>query len=230
MDFSESPITILLIAANAIFSFIGFSNAELVNKTIGWPYYTKREKQYYRFITSGFLHADWMHLIFNMFTLYFFGSNLELYLKTFNLGGSAAYLALYFLGLIVADIPSYFKHNDDPNYRSLGASGAVSAVVFAVIIFSPWSSVYLYGALKISMAVYAVLYIIYCIYMGKQNNDNVNHDAHLWGSLFGLVFTLGLLIVMKPGILNAIVEELTNFSLFGRREPGRVLEFLVLGR
>ncbi|MBC7936434.1 MAG: rhomboid family intramembrane serine protease [Rhizobacter sp.] len=230
MEFSETPITLLLIAANVIFSFIGFSNTGLVNKTIGWPYYSKREKQYYRFITSGFLHADWMHLIFNMFTLYFFGSNLELYLKTFDLGGGAAYLALYFLGLIAADIPSYLKHKDDPNYRSLGASGAVSAVVFAVIIFSPWSSVYLYGALKISMAVYAVLYIIYCVYMGKQNNDNVNHDAHLWGSLFGLVFTLGLLIVMKPGIMDAIVAELTNFSLFGRREPGKVLEYLVLGR
>ena len=230
MDFSQAPITILLIAANAIFSFIGFSNESLKNKTIGWPYYTKREKQYYRFITSGFLHADWMHLIFNMFTLYFFGSNLEYYLNIFGLGGNIAYLALYFLGLIVADIPSYIKHQDDPNYRSLGASGAVSAVVFAVIIFSPWSSIYLYGALKISAAVYAVLYVIYCVYMGKQNSDNVNHDAHLWGSLFGLVFTLGLLLALKPDILSAIVEELTNFSLFGRKEPGKVLEYLMGNR
>ena len=230
MDFSQAPITILLIAANAIFSFIGFSNESLKNKTIGWPYYTKREKQYYRFITSGFLHADWMHLIFNMFTLYFFGSNLEYYLNIFGLGGNIAYLALYFLGLIVADIPSYIKHQDDPNYRSLGASGAVSAVVFAVIIFSPWSSIYLYGALKISAAVYAVLYVIYCVYMGKQNSDNVNHDAHLWGSLFGLVFNLGLLLALKPDILSAIVEELTNFSLFGRKEPGKVLEYLMGNR
>ena len=230
MDFSQAPITILLIAANAIFSFIGFSNESLTNKTIGWPYYTKREKQYYRFITSGFLHADWMHLIFNMFTLYFFGSNLEYYLNIFGLGGNIAYLALYFLGLIVADIPSYIKHQDDPNYRSRGASGAVSAVVFAVIIFSPWSSIYLYGALKISAAVYAVLYVIYCVYMGKQNSDNVNHDAHLWGSLFGLVFTLGLLLALKPDILSAIVEELTNFSLFGRKEPGKVLEYLMGNR
>ncbi|RYY45534.1 MAG: rhomboid family intramembrane serine protease [Chitinophagaceae bacterium] len=230
MNFSDTPITILLIAANVIFSFIGFSNSQLIDKAIGWPYYSKRDNQYYRFISSGFLHADWMHLIFNMFTLYFFGSNLELYLKVFNLGGGLAYLALYFLGLIVADIPSYLKHNNDPKYRSLGASGAVSAVVFAVIVFSPWSSIYLYGALKISAAVYAVLYVIYCVYMGKQNSDNVNHDAHLWGSVFGLVFTLGLLLALKPGIMQPIMEELSNFSLFGRKAPGAVIEYLLLNR
>lgn len=230
MNFTDTPITLILIAANAIFSFIGFSNNDLLTKTIGWPYYTKKEGQYYRFITSGFLHADWMHLIFNMFTLYFFGTNLELYLKVFNLGGSVAYLALYFLGMVVADIPSYIKHKDDYNYRSLGASGAVSAVVFAVIVFSPWSSIYLYGAIKISAAIYAILYIVYCVYMGKQNSDNVNHDAHLWGSLFGLLFILGLLLAMKPGILEPVIAELSNFSLFGRQEPGKVIEYLMLNR
>ncbi|RYD77111.1 MAG: rhomboid family intramembrane serine protease [Sphingobacteriales bacterium] len=230
MNFTDTPITLILIAANAIFSFIGFSNNDLLTKTIGWPYYTKKENQYYRFITSGFLHADWMHLIFNMFTLYFFGTNLELYLKVFNLGGAAAYIAIYFLGMIVADIPSYIKHKDDYNYRSLGASGAVSAVVFAVIVFSPWSSIYLYGAIKISAAVYAILYIVYCVYMGKQNSDNVNHDAHLWGSLFGLVFTIALLLAMKPGIFGSVTEELANFSLFGRQEPGKVIEYLLLHR
>ncbi|RYG04638.1 MAG: rhomboid family intramembrane serine protease, partial [Chitinophagaceae bacterium] len=86
MNFSDSPITILLIAANAIFSFIGFSNASLFDKTVGWPYYTKRDNQYYRFITSGFLHANSVHLIFNMFTLYFFGTSLEYYLNRFGLG------------------------------------------------------------------------------------------------------------------------------------------------
>ena len=216
MNFSETPITIILIAANVIFSLIGFSNAEMLNKTIGWPYYTKRENQYYRFITSGFLHGDWMHLFFNMFTLYFFGRNIEILFEGYGLGGNIAYLALYFLGLIVADIPSYIKNQDNYEYRSLGASGAVSAVVFAAIVFSPWSSIYLYGALKISATVYAVLYIFYCVYMGKQKNDNVNHDAHLWGSLFGLAFTLVLIGTMQPDLLNGILEELKKPSLFGR--------------
>ncbi|MFT3981438.1 MAG: rhomboid family intramembrane serine protease [Ferruginibacter sp.] len=226
---SEYPVTILLIAANAIFSFIGFSNTSLVEKTIGWPYYTKHENQWYRFITAGFLHADWMHLIFNMFTLFFFGSTIEYLFKAYGLGGNLAYLALYFSGMIVADIPSYIKHRNDYNYRSLGASGAVSAVVFAVIVFSPWSTIYIYGAIKISAAVYAVLYVMYCIYMGKQNNDNVNHEAHLWGSLYGLAFTLVLLLVLKPGIMPHIIDELKNFSLFGRRETSEVIRFLKFG-
>jgi membrane associated rhomboid family serine protease len=215
MNFSDYPITIALIAANAIFSFIGFSNAALVDKTIMWPYRVKRENQFVRFITSGFLHADMMHLFFNMFTLFFFGQALEHYFSFYGLGGNIAYLALYFLGLVVSDIPSYIKHQNDYNYRSLGASGAVSAVVFATIIFNPWGRIYLYGALGISASVYAVLYIVYCVYMGKKSADNVNHDAHLWGSLFGLGFTLALIGLMQPQLFSAVIEELKHPSLFG---------------
>ncbi len=215
MNFQEYPITIGLIAANVIFSLIGFSSAAMVDKTIMWPYRVARENQYIRFITSGFLHADYMHLFFNMFTLFFFGRNLELYFSFNGLGGSISYLSLYFLGLIISDIPSYIKHKDDYNYRSLGASGAVAAVVFATIVFSPWSSIYLYGAVKISAAVYAVLYILYCVYMGKKSGDNINHDAHLWGSLFGLVFTLALIAYLQPGLFTDIIDNLKHPSLFG---------------
>ncbi len=215
MNFQDYPITISLIVFNVVFTLIGFSNPVLVDKSIMWPYRVVRENQYMRFITSGFLHADYMHLIFNMFTLFFFGRNLEQYFSIYGLGGNLAFLALYFLGLIVSDIPSYLKHKDDYNYRSLGASGAVSAVVFATILFSPWSSIYIYGALKISATVYAVLYIFYCVYMGKKGGDNINHDAHLWGSVFGLAFTLILIGVLQPDLFDLIIEELKNPSLFG---------------
>ncbi|MEO7522488.1 MAG: rhomboid family intramembrane serine protease [Ferruginibacter sp.] len=215
MNFSESPITIILIALNVIFSVIGFSNAGLVDKTIMWPYRIKRENQYYRFVTSGFLHGDWMHLIFNMFTLYFFGKNIEIMFAVFGLGGNISYLALYFVGMVVADIPSYFKQKDNYGYRALGASGAVSAVIFAAIVFSPWSSIYLYGAIKLSAALYAVLFIVYCVYMDKKGTDNVGHNVHLWGALFGLAFTLVLIATLQPALFNGIIEELKKPSLFG---------------
>ena len=215
MDFSQYPITIGLIAANIIFSLIGFSNTPLVDKTIMWPYRVARENQFYRFITSGFLHADMTHLVFNMFTFFFFGRMLEIYFKFYGLGGSMAYLALYFLGLIVSDIPSYIKHRNNYQYRSLGASGAVSAVIFATIVFSPWSSIYLYGAFKISAAVYAVLYLVYCVYMGKKGADHINHDAHLWGSLFGLAFTLILIAALQPQLFTDFLDKLQHPSLLG---------------
>jgi membrane associated rhomboid family serine protease len=230
MDFQSSPITYILIGLNVIFSLIGFNNHTILEKTIGWPYYEKRNKQYYRFITSGFLHADWGHLFFNMFTLFFFGRNMEFIFANGGLGGSLMYLALYFGGMIVADIPSYLKHQNNEHYRSLGASGAVSAVVFATLIFSPWAQIGLYGAIKISMLIYAVLYVIYCIYMGKQNMDNVNHDAHLWGSIFGLVFTIGLVFILRNDCLPYIMEDFKNVDLFGTTEPSVTLIHLLSGR
>ena len=212
----EYPVTLILIAANVILSIACFNNQELMAKMIMWPYGVKRYNQYYRFITSGFIHANWMHLIFNMFTLYFFGRVIEAYFTMLQLGGIVTYLLLYFLGLILSDLPTYFKYKDDPNYHSLGASGAVSTVVFAAIVFNPWSSLYIFGAIKISAFIYAVLYIWYSIYMSERGGDNINHDAHLYGALFGLGFTIALIAAMQPQLFEYIIEELKRPSLLGR--------------
>ncbi len=211
----QFSITTILIAINVIVSFIGFNDKNFLSKTIMWPYYVKRNKEVYRLITSGFLHADMIHLFFNMFTLYFFGRNLEYILQAGALGGTATYLGLYFGALIISDLPCFIKYKDAYQYRSLGASGAVSAVVFGTILFSPWDSIYLYGAIKISAALYAVLFIAYCIYMGKKGNDNINHDAHLWGALFGLVFTIAVVGIIRPDLFEVIVEALKHPSLLG---------------
>lgn len=215
-EISNYPITIALIAANVIISLVAMNNQDVLSKTIMWPYGVKKYNQFYRFVTSGFIHADYMHLFFNMFTLFFFGRVLEVYFSVLGLGGKAAYIALYFLALITSDLPTYLKQKDNYNYHCLGASGAVSAVVFAAIVFNPWSSIYIYGALKISAFVYAVLYIIYCVAMSRRGGDNINHDAHLWGSLFGLGFTIALIAAMQPWLFERIVEELKHPSLLGR--------------
>jgi membrane associated rhomboid family serine protease len=215
-DLANYPVTIALIAVNVIVSLIAMNNQDILSKTIMWPYGVKRYNQFYRFITSGFIHADYMHLFFNMFTLFFFGQVVEMTFSIYGLGGNIAYLTLYFLGLIASDIPTYFKQKDNYNYHCLGASGAVSAVVFAAVVFDPWSSIYLYGALKISALLYAVLYIAYCVMMSKRGGDNINHEAHLWGSLFGLGFTVALIAAMQPVLFDYILEQLKNPSLFGR--------------
>lgn len=209
MDFSNAPVTFSLIAVNVIISLIGFSNADFVDKTIMWPYKIKREKQYYRFITSGFIHADFFHLLFNMFSFYFFGTAIEHYFFQYGLGGNVSYLLLYFLGVIIADIPSYLKNQDNYNYKALGASGAVSAVIFACILFNPWGTILIYF-IPMPFIVFAFLYLGYCIYMSKRNIGYVNHDAHLWGSLFGLIFTAILIASLNPEMFPKIIEELSH--------------------
>ncbi|MBC7889836.1 MAG: rhomboid family intramembrane serine protease [Ferruginibacter sp.] len=214
MDFSSAPVTFSLIAINVIISLIGFSNAAFVDKAVMWPYRIKREKEYYRFITSGFIHADLVHLFFNMFSFYFFGRAIESYFSEFGLGGNISYLLLYFLGVIIADIPSYLKNQDNYNYRALGASGAVSAVIFACILFNPWGIILIYF-IPMPFIIFAFLYLGYCIYMSKRNIGHVNHDAHLWGSLFGLIFTVVLIASLAPQMFPAIMEELSH-PHFGR--------------
>ena len=215
-DLSNYPVTISLLAVNVIMSLIAMNNADVLSKSIMWPYGVKRYNQFYRFISSGFIHADYMHLFFNMFTLLFFGKAVEMYFSVYGLGGNIAYLALYFLGLIASDLPTYFKQRDNYNYHCLGASGAVSAIVFAAVVFNPWGSIYLYGALKISALLYAVLYIVYCVAMSRRGGDNINHDAHLWGSLFGFGFTIALIATMQPALFDSILEQLKHPNLLGR--------------
>jgi membrane associated rhomboid family serine protease len=173
---------------------------------IFWPPAISMRHQYYRFLTCGFIHADLMHLALNMFTLYFFGRGLENYYMG-RLGLQDYYFTiLYLSAMVIANIPSYLKQHDNYNYRSLGASGAVCAVLFAFILISPWETLRLYAALPIPAILYAALFLGYTIYMSRRGGDNVNHDAHLWGAIYGVVFT----IVARPSVVSSFLNELAH--------------------
>jgi membrane associated rhomboid family serine protease len=196
----------ILVVLTTIISFVSFNSSRLMDALIFWPPAIGMKHQYYRFVTCGFIHADLVHLAFNMFTLYFFGRGLEVYYMG-RLGLQHWYFTvLYFSAIVVANIPSYLKQHNNYNYRSLGASGAVCAVLFAFILISPWETLRLYAAVPIPAIAYAVLFLGYTIYMSRRGGDNVNHDAHLWGAIYGIVFT----IIARPSVVSSFLNELAH--------------------
>jgi membrane associated rhomboid family serine protease len=193
-------ITIFLVLLTAVVSYFGFNDMALRNKLLLHPYIMHgNTSQWYRFITHGFVHADWMHLIFNMLALYSFGSNVE------YIFGSGLYLVFYLTALIASSFGSYWQKRSMGTYRSLGASGATSAIVFSSIIFSPWSTIYLYF-LPVPAILFGVLYIGISIYMSKRNFDNIDHQAHYQGALFGILFTL----LFIPNALSNFLSKITQ--------------------
>jgi membrane associated rhomboid family serine protease len=186
--FETTPVvTFLLIGITALVSFLAFKNQPLIERLLMWPPAVTRRGQYDRLVSHGFVHADLPHLLFNMVTLYFFGGVVE---RVFvNRVGHAGFLAFYLVAIVVAILPSYLRHRHDSNYRSLGASGAVSAVLFSYILFSPWSTILVFF-IPMPAIVYAVLYVGYSFWADRQGSDNINHNAHLMGAAFGVVATL----------------------------------------
>ncbi|MFI5156324.1 MAG: rhomboid family intramembrane serine protease [Chitinophagales bacterium] len=151
------------------------------------------------------MHADYMHLAFNMLTLYFFGREMEdRYHHDLNLPRYIFFI-LYLGALVVSVLPSYFRHKNDYNYRSLGASGAVCAVLFAFIFLEPWQTIYVLF-LPVPAIVYALLFLFYSIYMSRRGGGYINHDAHFYGALFGILFT----IVASPGVVNIFLSKLRH--------------------
>jgi len=198
-------ITLTIIIITCVITLTGFKNGKVVDELIFWPPAISKKHQYYRFITCGLIHADYMHLIFNMLTLYFFGTVMEAYYQG-QLGLQKwYYLALYIGALIVSNIPTYLKHRNDYNYRSLGASGAVSAVLFAFILLRPWQKI-LVLVFPVPAIIYGGLFLFYSAYMSRKGGDNVNHDAHFYGALFGVLFT----IIVRPEVVEIFWNELIH--------------------
>jgi membrane associated rhomboid family serine protease len=198
------PITLLIIlAATCIVSFMAFNNRRLIDDLILWPPAIERKKEYYRLVTYGLIHADGGHLLFNMLTLYFFGRAME---PVYNESLGAFGFGLFYLGgLIVSILPTYLKNRRNSNYHSLGASGAVSAVLFGYVLLAPWSRILVFF-IPMPAIIYAVLYVAYSIYMDQRGQGNVNHSAHLWGAAYGVVFT----ILMNPAVLPHFLGSLSQ--------------------
>lgn len=172
-------------------SVLAFNNRNIFHKYLYSPYLVWRRNEWYRIITAGFLHANWIHLLVNLFVFWEFGSFLEAaYIDVFGKTGSMVFLATLFLGgIVVANVPALFKHKKDFDFRSIGASGGVSAVLFSYILINPWSMLYLYFVLPLYSLIVGVLFLIYSYWASKQNRDNIDHLAHFWGSIYGIVFT-----------------------------------------
>jgi membrane associated rhomboid family serine protease len=176
------------------------------------PYQVIKRKEYYRFLTSGFVHADWMHLIFNMLSFVSFGFAMEHYYGYyFGDNASILFLLLYITGIIVSDIPTFLKKKNDQRFRSLGASGGVSAIIFASILFNPIDKITVF-IIPVPGFIFGGLYLWYCAYLSKRSIDNINHDAHFYGALYGIAFN----IVLFPQLHLAsnFIEQVLQYKLF----------------
>ena len=198
-------LTLILIAVTVRVSWLAFDRPRLLDRLILWPPAIDRNKQYDRLLTHGFIHADWQHLLFNMITLFFFGRVAEQVIG--SMIGPVGFLLFYLSAIVIAILPTYLRHRHDTRYRSLGASGAVSAVLFAFILVQPWSLIFVFF-LPVPAIVYGAFFVGYSIWMDRQGGDNTNHNAHLSGAIYGVLFML----LMEPRIAGYFLQRLVNPS------------------
>ncbi len=188
----QLSITFIIIIITTLISIGGFSNQKIIDDLIFYPPAVTRQNQWYRFFTCGLIHADWGHLLFNMISLYFFGRYVEdAFGELFGSYGKWIYLLLYISALLVSLLPTFAKHKNNYQYRSLGASGAVSAVIFAGLMLTPTLELYIFFIpIPIPGFIFAPLYLIISALLDKKGSGNINHSAHIWGSIYGLVFVI----------------------------------------
>jgi membrane associated rhomboid family serine protease len=193
-------ITILIIIISVGFSFFSFSDRERFDKLKFNAYLIAKYNEWYRFISYGLIHADWGHLLINMWVLFSFGRITESYFEVYyGQTGRLFYLALYIGGLFVSTIYDYIKQKENVYYNAVGASGAVSAVVFSSILFYPQGEIYIFLIpVGVPAPIFGLLYLAYSAYMAKNSNDNIGHSAHFWGAIFGILFT----VITVPGIVS----------------------------
>lgn len=207
-------LTISIILLTSLISFTAFSNQKMLDDLIFYPPAITNRNQWYRFITSGLIHADIMHLLFNMYSFYLFGDLVEkTFVQIFGESGKVIYIVLYVVSLIVCLLPTYFNNQNNYHYRSLGASGAVSAVIFAGIFLYPTMGMGIFPIpFHIPGFVFGPLYLILSAYLAKKGHGNINHSAHIWGAIFGIVFVIITTSFMTK--FNAIENFLNAIQLY----------------
>jgi membrane associated rhomboid family serine protease len=233
----ELSVTLIIIIITSIISFTAFSNQKIIDDLIFYPPAVTERKQWYRFFSCGLIHADMSHLIFNMFALYIFGAGSAIetpagtihtgveyeFIAIFGAKGKLIYAAMYILALGFCLIPTFSKNKNNYHYRSLGASGAVSAVVFASILLNPTLGMGLFFIpIYIAGFLFGFIYLAVSHYLDKKSQGNVNHSAHIWGALFGIVFlVVACRILSDYPVLQAFIDRISNtnpseFIQFGR--------------
>lgn len=205
-----SPTLIILIVTVGI-SIMGLNNPNLLYKLTMNPYAIRQKGEYWRFLTSGFVHNSWLHLGFNMFTFFFFGQAAEQIIGYYSGGGSTQFILFYLVAIILSDVPSYIQNRDSVHYQSLGASGGVTAVVFCSILFNPMNRICLYGFICLPGFILGAIYLIYSISQSRKMSDNINHMAHLTGALVGILYS----IIIHPGVVGEFFEQVSTYKIFG---------------
>lgn len=186
----KTPVASVIFVLTIGTSIYAFSNHQVLMKYMLHPYSIQRGKKFYTVLSSGLIHRDWGHLLFNMLTFYFFGFALEAMLAGMSSWGHVQFALLYLLGLVLSDVSTIVKHKNNPSYYSLGASGAICAVLFSFILFQPKAMLGVFLIIPMPAWLFGVLFLVYCAWAAKQARDSINHDAHFYGALVGLVVTL----------------------------------------
>ena len=203
-------VTLILIILTAGISIYAWSNQDLMQKWIFHPYSVRKRHEYYRFVTSGFLHADWTHLLFNMFSFYMFAQVVEQVFIGIHGPevGIALFLLVYIGGIVVSEIYTFLKEHKNFNYHSLGASGGVSAIIFSSILLNPLTKIIIFPIpVGIPGFIFGGLYLLYSYYQAKRMGDNVNHDAHFYGAIFGFLVTF----LLVPGALGNFIQQIQQW-------------------
>lgn len=209
-------VTFSIIGITAIISIAAFSNYTMMDKFIFRPTEVKRG-QWYRFFTYGVLHADYTHLIFNMFTLYFFGGDIERAFKT-TFGqqtGTIYFLVLYITALPVSILPTYLKQKDNDNYRSLGASGAVSAIIFAYILINPMNYMgVMFIPIWLPAFIFGIVFLFISVYLDKKQSKGINHSAHITGGIYGVVFMIIVFLAFaNVNLVSEFAQKIQKISI-----------------